>query len=59
MDWRSLVCASCSRPVVDGRCPTCRAIREEFRRHPGPRLDVVAVLAALAVLLSLLLSLHH
>lgn len=59
MNWRTLVCAACSRPVVDGTCPACRAMRHQFERNSGPRLDLVAVLAVLALILSLLLALHH
>lgn len=51
----NLVCASCSGLVEQGRCPVCRAARDELHRHAsllpaGP----VLVLAALVVLLLLL-----
>lgn len=59
VNWRSLVCAACSRPVVDGWCPTCRAMRSEFLRQRGPRADLLAAAVLLVLLLTALLSLHR
>ncbi len=58
MDWRALVCASCNHAVVEGRCPTCRAAREEFRSRRPLRPDLVLLVAALVAAVSLLLAGH-
>jgi hypothetical protein len=47
----NLVCASCSRPVVEARCTVCRASRAEV--HGGQPLPMATFLAVLAVLLLL------
>ena len=57
MGWQDLVCAACSGRVVDGRCPTCRAARDDFQSSrvmlpAGPLLALAAVLLALLVILS-------
>ena len=56
MDWQDLVCASCSGRVADGRCPTCRAAREQFSQRAG--LPAAAVLLGALVLGVLLLLLQ-
>jgi hypothetical protein len=52
-----LACANCSGPVSEGRCPVCRASRDQYRRGPGnlsPQLWMaLAVLAALVCALVL------
>lgn len=56
MSCDHLICARCSHPVSEGRCPTCRAAREEFHAHgfaPSPAL----VLTTLVLLLTLSLIL--
>lgn len=50
-----LVCARCAAPVAEGRCPTCRAAREQFGHSNfslSPQLLVVLItlLAALTAL---------
>ncbi len=57
MDWQDLVCASCAGRVVDGRCASCRAAREDFRNQrvtlpAGPLLLLAAVLLTLLVVLT-------
>ncbi len=57
MDWQDLVCASCSGPVAEGRCATCRAARERFTaRSPLP---AGAVLLAALLLTLLVILLQH
>lgn len=56
VDWRTLVCASCGHPVVEGGCRVCRDLRSEFQR-PRPGLDVIIGLMALVVLVTLLVTL--
>ena len=51
MAWDDLVCAACSGRVGDGRCPTCRASRDQLRRQSLPAVPLL--LAALVVLLLL------
>jgi hypothetical protein len=58
MSCEHLICAQCAGPVVEGRCPACRASRDHVH-HPhfsaSPQLIVAAILA-LAFLL--LLAVH-
>jgi hypothetical protein len=44
-----LLCAACSGPVSEARCPTCRSSRAELHHHRLGGLPVEAV--ALVVLL--------
>ena len=57
MGWQDLICAACAGRVVDGRCPSCRAAREDFQNQRlalpvGPILLLTAVLLALLVVLA-------
>ncbi|MEV5575003.1 hypothetical protein AB0L06_33620 [Spirillospora sp. NPDC052269] len=58
MSCEHLVCANCSGPVVEGRCPTCRAARAEVHRH-GPSVPPALVLAGLVALLFVALLLQR
>ncbi|MFC4910407.1 hypothetical protein [Actinomadura gamaensis] len=58
MSCEHLVCANCSGPVVEGRCPTCRAARAEVHRH-GPAVPPALVLAGLVALLFVALLLQR
>lgn len=58
MSCEHLICARCSGPVVEGRCPTCRVARAEIHRH-GPVVPPVVLLLALALAAVLLLALRH
>jgi hypothetical protein len=49
-----LVCASCTQPVSDGRCPVCRATRAQMHPSTGLPLSTFVVLAALLALAALL-----
>ena len=57
MSCEHLICAQCAGPVVEGRCPACRASRDHVHRHSGasPQLIIAAILV-LSVLL--LLAMH-
>jgi hypothetical protein len=58
MSCEHLICAHCAGPVVEGRCPACRAAREQVHRH-GPALTPQLLLAAALVLvLGLLIATH-
>lgn len=51
-----LVCAACSRPVAEGRCPTCRVSR--LQHDPGSWLtpELLFLLIALAAAFSIVVS---
>ncbi|MBS2965820.1 hypothetical protein KGA66_22400 [Actinocrinis puniceicyclus] len=52
-----LACANCCGPVSEGRCPVCRASRDQFRRTMGgfnaPLWLWLSILALLVCLLAL------
>ncbi|MHB8340182.1 MAG: hypothetical protein ACYDB7_03285 [Mycobacteriales bacterium] len=56
MDYTGLVCARCNHAIGEGHCAACREALEELRQHRGPRLDVVALVVALIVVLTILAS---
>jgi len=60
MSCEHLICAQCAGPVVEGRCPACRAARDHVHDHQhfsvSPQLILAAIAAALTVLL--LVGLH-
>lgn len=58
MRWEDLVCAACSGRVLEGRCPTCRAAREEMRSR-RVRLPAAQLLFAAAFVLALIVVLTH
>lgn len=58
MSCEHLICARCSGPVVEGRCPTCRIARAQVHRH-GPAVPSTFVLAVLVLLFTLALALRH
>ena len=53
MSCEHLICAQCAGPVVEGRCPACRAARQEVHHHSmaSPQLLIAAVLVLAVVLL--------
>jgi hypothetical protein len=54
MSCEHLICAHCAGPVVEGRCPACRAAREHVHhQHSGasPQLIIAAVLVLTVLLL--------
>jgi hypothetical protein len=60
MSCEHLICAQCAGPVVEGRCPACRAARQHVHHEhfsATPQL-IVAALLALAVVLLLVMHLH-
>jgi hypothetical protein len=51
-----LACANCSGPVSEGRCPVCRAARDQYGRGGrfyAPLWLVLAVLAAVVAAFAL------
>jgi hypothetical protein len=60
MSCEHLICAQCAGPVAEGRCPTCRAAREQMH-HSHPSLSqqlTLAGIALLALVLVLLVAAH-
>jgi len=59
MSCEHLVCARCGNPVVQARCPACRAARDEFHQRTlngAQTLLVAALLLAVALLVALRLT---
>ncbi|MFC5906674.1 hypothetical protein [Streptacidiphilus monticola] len=56
-----LVCANCSNPVAEGRCPTCRASRQRLQEQQGlfGSLSPTALIALLAALVACALIARH
>ena len=59
-----LVCANCSGPVAEGRCPVCKASREHLHQQGGlqgllANLTPATLIALLAVLITLAVILQH
>jgi len=58
MSCEDLICAHCAGPVVEGRCPACRAARAEVHHHGPAITPQLLVAAALLLLLGLLIAAH-
>lgn len=43
MTCEHLVCASCSHPVAEGRCPVCREARSELHGHASAYPTMIAI----------------
>jgi hypothetical protein len=56
MSCEHLICARCSGPVVEGRCPACRAARAEVH-HSGPFGLSPVLIGVLVLALTLLIAL--
>jgi hypothetical protein len=51
-----LVCANCSGPVSEGRCPVCRANRARLQQeNPWASITPAALIALLVALLAVVL----
>jgi hypothetical protein len=59
MSCEHLICARCSNPVIEGRCPTCRIAREELHHKHGQAIPPAVVLTALVALFVLALFLRQ
>jgi uncharacterized paraquat-inducible protein A len=59
MSCEHLICAQCSGPVSEGRCPVCHAARDQMHHHhhAGASMAIPLMVAALMALL-LMLALH-
>jgi len=59
MSCEHLICAHCGGPVVEGRCPACRAARAHVHHHGhGGLTPQLVIAAALILLLGLLIVIH-
>ncbi|HLH82418.1 MAG TPA: hypothetical protein VKV38_04085 [Trebonia sp.] len=57
MSCEHLICAHCAGPVVEGRCPACRAARAQVHHHgPGALTPQLLIAVALILLLCLLVA---
>lgn len=57
MSCEHLVCARCTGPVVEGRCPTCRASRAEMHHPFGlGKSQLVALLLLVLLSMAMLLT---
>jgi hypothetical protein len=60
MSCEHLICAHCASPVVEARCPACRAARAQVHHHsPGLSLPLTAAALLALVLALLILQLMH
>jgi hypothetical protein len=52
MSCEHLICAQCAGPVVEGRCPACRAARQQVHHHwvASPQL-IIGIILVLTLLL--------
>jgi hypothetical protein len=58
MSCEHLICAQCAGPVVEGRCPACRAARQEVHHHHFNATPQMVIAALLVLTLLMLLALH-
>jgi uncharacterized integral membrane protein len=56
MSCEHLICAQCAAPVAEGRCPTCRAAREQMHRHSASQQLLIAGIIVLTLLLVLVVT---
>jgi hypothetical protein len=56
MSCEHLICAQCAGPVVEGRCPVCRAAREHVHHGPPSISPQLLIAVALILLLGLLVA---
>jgi hypothetical protein len=60
MSCEHLICAQCASPVVEARCPACRAARAQVHHHgQGLTLPLTAAVLIALVLVTLILQLTH
>jgi hypothetical protein len=58
MSCEHLICANCAGPVVQGRCPVCRAAKADLHRHGhGASIQYAVILLLLAV--AIILAVQH
>ncbi len=55
MSCDHLICAKCASPVAEGRCPACRAARDEIHGAQSNATQRLLIAGVLALVLTLLL----
>jgi hypothetical protein len=60
MSCEHLICAQCAGPVIEGRCPACRAARQHVHHHSmaSPQL-IIGIILVLTLLLLVGTQLHR
>ena len=58
MSCEHLICANCGGPVVEGRCPACRAARDRVHHHASGVTPQILIAVALILLMGLLVATH-
>jgi hypothetical protein len=60
MSCEHLICAQCAGPVIEGRCPACRAARQHVHHHStaSPQL-IIGIILVLTLLLLVATQLHR
>jgi hypothetical protein len=58
MSCEHLICAHCAGPVIEGRCPVCRAARAEHHHGSVNITPQLIIAVALLLLLGLLIASH-
>jgi len=59
MSCEHLICAHCGGPVIEARCPSCRASKAHVHHHNQFNLSPqLLIAAALILLLGLLVATH-
>jgi hypothetical protein len=56
MSCEHLICAQCAGPVVEGRCPVCRAARAHVHHGPSGISPQILIAVVLILLLGLLIA---
>ena len=58
MSCEHLICANCAGPVVQGRCPVCRAAKSDLHHHHHG-LSLPYALAILLLAVAVLITIEH
>jgi uncharacterized membrane protein YvbJ len=58
MSCEHLACARCGGPVSEGRCPACRASRQELHHSHVNYTPHILIASALLIVLVVLLTVH-
>jgi hypothetical protein len=58
MSCEHLICAQCSGPVADGRCPICRAARSDLHHH-SHGVSIPYALSILLLVVAVMLAIQH
>ena len=58
MSCEHLICAQCAGPVVEGRCPACRAARQHVHHSMASPQLIIGIILVLTLLLLVATQLH-